>query len=51
MKKLSRNALKTIGGGFACNCGTRYIGEFGSMESCIFACSVIIKAPWDLEVH
>ncbi|MFS4428322.1 hypothetical protein [Chryseobacterium sp. GVT01B] len=51
MKKLSRNALKTIGGGFSCTCGTRYIGEFSSIASCTFACSVLIKAPWDKEVH
>jgi hypothetical protein len=51
MKKLSRNALKSISGGFSCTCGTRYIGEFTSAELCIFTCSVIIKAPTDPEVH
>lgn len=39
MKKLSRTDLKKISGGFNCNCGTWYIGEYTSLQACANDCA------------
>ncbi len=40
LKKLTRESMKTVQGGFACYCGTKYMGEYSSITACANDCGV-----------
>jgi natural product precursor len=35
---LTKNEMKAVRGGFSCYCGTRYVGEYSSVQACWDAC-------------
>ncbi|WP_373747899.1 hypothetical protein [Kaistella sp.] len=41
LKKLSREELKTVTGGFSCYCGVRYLGEYLTVGGCTAACDIM----------
>lgn len=40
LKKLTRENMRFVNGGFACYCGTKYKGEYTSVAACASDCGV-----------
>jgi hypothetical protein len=40
LKKLTRENMKSVQGGFACYCNGTYKGEYSSVSACAGACGV-----------
>ncbi|MDV7696765.1 hypothetical protein N6B72_07530 [Chryseobacterium soli] len=40
LKKLTRENMKSVQGGFACYCNGKYMGEYSSVTACAGACGV-----------
>ncbi|MBL1221730.1 hypothetical protein JET18_12840 [Chryseobacterium sp. L7] len=40
LKKLTRENMRSVNGGFACYCGSVYKGEYTSVSACASACGV-----------
>ncbi|WP_160317958.1 hypothetical protein [Chryseobacterium sp. ERMR1:04] len=43
VKKLSREELKSVSGGYSCYCGNDYAGDFVLAQTCVSVCSM-----WDI---
>lgn len=43
LKKLTRENMKSVQGGFACYCGGTYVGEYSSISACASRCGLTIE--------